>query len=130
MAKKHHKHKNWLKALEKDAEHLGDSVEKGMADAIKLAVEGTEFATKFALLPFKATIQLYKALKKEIKAVVGDLKHKDHSDNLDDVDHVLNSQDAAIQIKKKTAKSNTMFMYAGIAVVVVLVIFIISKARK
>ena len=124
--KKHHHHKNWFKAILKDAEHLGSQIEHEMAVVIKDAVKGTEFAAKFLLLPSKEILKLYKRLASQIKEKLHDIGYK--NPHLDEVDTVLNHQEAAIKIAKK--KGPDMMLIAGVLVIVVIIVVIIKSSKK
>ena len=127
----HKKNHHWFEALKKDVENLPHEVEKGMAESIKLAVEGTEFATKLALLPVTGTLSMYKKLRTEIKDAVAKKGDKHHSDNLDEVDQVQYHQEAAEKLKKEKKSSNRqmMIILGGLAVLAAIVI-VIKMSKK
>jgi len=128
--KKHHHHKNWFKAIEKDAAHLGREIENDMGKAVKLAVKGIELYAKIAFLPEYAALMFYKNNKEKIREAINKFKghfHKSHQD-LDEIDHVLNHQEAAIKIAKK--KGPDMMLIAGVLVIVVIIVVIIKSSKK
>ena len=105
------------------------NIEHGYEVNVKNAIHAAGKAAGFIFnttFPLPYLLKEYKKHRKEIKEKLSKLgdKFKHHSKNLEHIDDIVTVQN--LPVKKK---DNTM-IFAGIAVVILIVIFVILKKKK